>query len=182
MIDARPNIGETKEDFLNKFNLITEKNPAVIELINSLNLEWCGSQSLGEYLTTIEIKEGLKLKKIEKMTNAKNNLNRFKTEVEETKQTFLKLSEPGDYVTGFLIGKKEIKNTEGKFNTHFILSNEDGEFLLPANSKLVHKLNNLEKIKGDISQVNKVEVYIELIGIEKLEGGKTQKLFKVLTT
>ena len=186
-----PLIGETKEDFLRKLNLLYSKNDRIINLINIFNLEWA-CPPLEEYMNTEQIIIHLKNNKQLIKNNLKTNImsnkaeKKYKNEIEETpSRSFVKFENIGDTIECVLIGRRDIKGNNDIVKSHVICvdCSDNEEKYLPTNIKLVNKLANLEKISGEFSETNKIECFIEYLGEEKIEGTPNKaKIFRLLTT
>jgi len=180
-----PILGEDKETFLRNLSSMYFKNARVLNLVKLFNLEWA-CHPLEESMNTEQIIEYLtNLKKTEIMSNKAPN-KKFKNEVEATpNRVFVKFENTGDSIECKCIGRIDIKGAQDKINSHVVCVDvADGEEkLLPTNVQLTQKLNNLEKTKGNFSDTNQVECYIEYLGDVKIDGVANKvKSFKVLTT
>lgn len=113
------------------------------------------------------------------MKTIKND--KFKTEVTEQLNKFLKFETLNEPVEGFIIGHKILKDTNGKESKHFLIKIDNDIFLLPSNYQIVSKLNNLESIRGSF-EIEPAEVQITYIGEKKIENSINKvKEFRVLT-
>jgi len=144
-------------------------------LIKTFGLEWHGKCVHDQTLTT----EQLINLKPKKMRTEKNN--KFKTEVTEQLNKFLKFETLNEPVEGFIIGHKILKDSNGKESKHFLIKINGEVFLLPSNYQIVSKLNNLESIRGSF-EIEPAEVQITYIGEKKIENSINKvKEFRVLT-
>lgn len=146
-------------------------------LIKTFGLEWHGKCVHDNQIISTEQLINLKPKKMKTIKNDK-----FKTEVTEQLNKFLKFETLNEPVEGFIIGHKILKDTNGKESKHFLIKIDSDIFLLPSNYQIVSKLNNLENIRGSF-ETEAVEVQITYIGEKKLENSINKvKEFRVLTT
>lgn len=144
-------------------------------LIKTFGLEWHGKCVHDQTLTT----EQLINLKPKKMRTEKNN--KFKTEVTEQLNKFLKFETLNEPVEGFIVGYKILKDSNGKESKHFLIKINGEVFLLPSNYQIVSKLNNLESIRGSF-EIEPAEVQITYIGEKKIENSINKvKEFRVLT-
>lgn len=145
-------------------------------LIENFGLEWLGKCVHDQVITT----EQLINLKPKKMKTEKND--KFKTEVTEQLNKFLKFETLNEPVEGFVVGHKILKDTNGKDIKHFLIKINNEVFLLPSNYQIVNKLNNLESIMGSF-EANPAEIQITYIGEKKLENSLNKvKEFRILTT
>lgn len=108
--------------------------------------------------------------------------SKFKTEVTEQLNKFLKFETLNEPVEGFIIGHKILKDVNGKESKHFLIKINDEVFLLPSNYQIVSKLNNLESIRGSFEN-EAIEVQITYTGEKKIENSINKvKEFRILTT
>lgn len=144
-------------------------------LIEKFGLEWHGKCVHDQVITT----EQLINLKPKKMKTEKNN--KFKTEVTEQLNKFLKFETLNEPIEGFIVGHKILKDSNGKESKHFLIKIDNDIFLLPSNYQIVSKLNNLESIRGSF-EIEPAEVQITYIGEKKIENSINKvKEFRVLT-
>lgn len=115
-------------------------------------------------------------------TNTAETKSRFKKEIEETPSAgFVKFENVGESKEGFIVGTKKISNDKGD-KKHYVMKIDGVEWILPNNYQLQNKLDNLVKTKGGTIPAKGIEVHIEYIGTQKIEGQQNEmKCFKLLT-
>ena len=105
---------------------------------------------------------------------------KYKTEVEATRIEILKFEKKGDSFECIGLTPTSIDFKDGKDVKQSYTTTVDGQQAnFPTNVMLQAKLNNLYKIAGD--DADSIEFCVIFEGTERIDGGKTQSNFKVLS-
>ena len=105
---------------------------------------------------------------------------KYKTEVEAVRVEILNFEKPGDMFECVGLTPTEIDFKDGGAPKKSYTTNVEGTIAnLPTNVLLQAKLNNLYKIAGD--NADSIEFCVIFEGKTKIEGGKMQSNFKVMS-